>query len=191
MAAEKRLARARELGAPDAVINGEAFTADPRQATLDALDRGDCPEVVAFAESARQVISSDNELEWALGVATFGAGGRQQQESEAHRHLWGSTRCVISGQRLFPHWRTQCGWSEDMLKQTRESLGPTWDLNWHDENGVLAALDYFRGAKRRQPPGVEHGRALPEVQSRESMGVSIEDWEMPWYVAAAPTLRAG
>jgi hypothetical protein len=93
----------------------------------------------------------------------------------------------LDGRRVFPHWRTQLGWPQDLLDETNATIGPTWDLNWHDDAGVVAARDYFAIAKRRTPPDAARGRTLDEVRSRESMGVPFEDRELPWVVAGVLT----
>lgn len=168
------------------MIRAEAHAADPRQAALDALDRGERPDVRGFAEAARLAID-DRDLLWVLDAEAVAAGGRREYESDAHRHLWGSTRLELGGRRVFPHWRSQCGWSEELLDQAKAHVGPTWDVNWHDDVGVAAARDYFAAAPRRTPPGVEHARHLDAVLERTSMGFEVPDWELPWRVAEALT----
>lgn len=189
--AEARGDRARLRTVVDGIeVRGPATArkraADLSAALLAAIDRGEDPDgVLGLAEVARLAFLHAEEVEWAVSPLTYAAHGRARLESPISQVLQGSTRCEIGGQRLFPHWREQCGWPQAMLDEQKAYLGPRWDHNWHDDAGVAMALRVLATAKHDPPAGVEHGRELPEVKQRVSLGGVVETWQLPWLVGAA------
>lgn len=160
-------------------------TAALKVALLAQLARGEPPtRVLALAEVARLDFPHVEEVEWAVSPLTYAAHGRARLESPISQVLQGTSRCVIGGVRLLPHWRERIGWPQAMLDEQIGYLGPRWDHNFHDDAGVAVARAVLSTAKHQPPAGVEHGRTLPEVVQRVSLGGVVEAWQLPWLVAA-------
>lgn len=185
--AAARLARYRELNAHVDIIAYERLFAEPQLVAQEQLAAGRIPTMLYdLAIKTTLIVPYESDVLWALDVDAHDAAVRTKAASAAYRHLNGSTYLVVDGERPFRHWRETAGWDEALLAASKESLGPSWNIDWHDDDGVRDALACFTAAKARgaqTPP--ERARTLFEVRERESLGFAVPDDELPKFATRA------